>query len=214
MECRGESRVVRQMRATEKTKIYLDFDSCYYNLVRAAYNVAPWTIITNKFNHVISAPHWMEGHFGVKKIAYLAPPVRVKLKTKCFVEVFNIDVVPNGRNVMTGLLASILERVKVFAPDASIVHKDSIVAEVEQSSISMIRRAIAVPCTIGVGCSAEEAKDDCRVKKAAKKKRFANVVTLTFYTVPMIMSYLLYLLRRKAYENRKDFHHACSSGVQ
>lgn len=199
---------------TGDCSVYIDFDSCYYNLARAIYGVVPWTVVTNRFNHIISAPHWLEGHFGVKKIAYLAPPVRVKLKIKRPVEVLNIDAVPRGRDTMTEFLAGVLEDVKLFAPDASIVHKDTIVAEVKHSDIGRVRKAIRMPCTIGIGCSEEEAKNDCKVKKVAKKRNATNVIVFILYSMPMTISYLLCILRRKPNENRKDFHHARLASIQ
>lgn len=202
--------------AAQKVKVYIDFDSCYYNLARVIFGVAPWTVVTNRFNHVISVPHWLEGRFGVKKIAYLAPPVKIKLKVRRPVEVFNIDAIPYGRDTMTEFLAGVLEDVKVFAPDALIVHKDSIVAGIEDFNVGKIKDTVRLPCTIGVGCSEEEAKSDCKAKKTAKKGGHINVITFMLYFVPMIMSYPLRLsiLRRKSSENHKDFRHARPASIQ
>ncbi len=199
---------------TEKTIAYIDFDSCYYNLARAVYGIAPWTIITNKFNHVISTPHWMEGHFGVEKIAYIAPPTRIRLKARRFVSILNIDAVPRGRDTMTERLNAILEDIKVFAPDSSIMHKDSIVVNVEDTSVDEVMSVVVLPCTVGVGCSVDEAKSDCKMKKAIKRRRFTNIITLILYTTPMVVSYLLYILRRRYHEDRKDFRYARPNRVQ
>lgn len=174
-------------------KVYIDFDSCYYNIARRVFGIAPWTVITNRFNHIISAPHWLEGHFGVKKIDYLAPAVRVKLKVKRLVEVLNIDAIPDGRNTMTEFLAGVLEDVKVFAPDASVVHKDSIMVEINRLDISKLKKVVRIPCVVGVGSSEEEAKNDCKMKKIAKRRSPINTVTLILYFIPMVVSYLLRL---------------------
>lgn len=188
--------------------MYIDFDSCYYNLARIIYHVAPWTIVTNKFNHIISVPHWLENHFGVKKITYLAPPGMVKLKAKCFIRVFNIDKVPNGRSVMTDFLNGMLDKVKMVAPDAYIISKDSIAAEVKHSEVDTIRTSISLPCTIGVGFSTEEAKNDCKEKKLVKKNRLSNTAAFVLLAVPMVIAYMVNLIRRTKNENYEDFGHA------
>ncbi|MBA7714600.1 hypothetical protein ES703_123626 [subsurface metagenome] len=172
------------------TKAYIDFDSCYYNLARVIYGVPPWTVITNRFNHIISVPHWLEGHFGVSKITYLASPMKVKLKTKPVVEVFNIDNTPDGRKAMTEYLEGILSKVRTVAPDATIVHKDSITVDVNHDQVEKIKKLIELSCTVGVGDTIEGAKDDCIIKKAAKKKRYINALTLLAYTIPMFISFL------------------------
>lgn len=191
-----------------QVEVYIDFDSCYYNLARAIYHVAPWTIVTNKFNHVISVPHWLEHHFGVKKITYLAPPGMVKLKVKCLVRVFNIDKVLRGRSVMTDALNGVLDEVKMIAPDAHIINKDSIVAEVKHSEVDTIKASISIPCTMGVGFSSEEAKNDCKEKKLVKKSRLSNTATFVLLAVPMVMAYMVNLIRRTKNENYEDFSHA------
>lgn len=175
-------------------KTYIDFDSCYYNIARRIYSIAPWTVITNKFNHIISVPYWLEGRFGVEKITYFAPPVKIRSKTKCFVRTFNVDSTAGARNTMSEFLTGILEGVKVLDPDAYIIHKDSIVAEVEPLKLSAIRSAIRLPCTIGTGRSEEEAKNDCKVKKSLKRKNPTNIVYFMLYVIPMVV---FYLVRRK-----------------
>lgn len=176
---------------------YVDLDSCYYNLAGVIFGIKPWTVVINRFNHIISVPHWLEGHFGVKKIDYLASPTRVKLKVGRLVETFSIDALPDGRNIMTEFIAGILEDVKAFAPNAVVAHKDSIVAKAEYLDIDVIRRVVGVPCTIGIGDSKEEAKDDCRAKKAKKKRKYVNMAILVMYLAPMILSYLVNILTRR-----------------
>ena len=179
--------------------IYVDIDSCYYNAVRKIYHVHPWTIITNRFNHVISVPHWLNGHFGVKKMTYLAPATRAKLEVNCLVEIFNVDKRLSNestvRDVVVKFVESQLEKVKALAPEARLVHKDSMVAEVELHKVKLIKRAVGLPCIIGVGLSVEEAKDDCKLKKLKKKSSFTNYVLFLFWTVPTTAHYLISKLK-------------------
>jgi len=177
--------------------IYIDFDSCYYNISRKVYHLPPWTIITNKFNHMISVPHWLENRLGVKKITYLAIPRKVKLRTNHLVRVFCIDNVTSGRDTMTKYLEDILGKVKMIAPDAHIIHKDSITTKVECSSIREIKKVIKLPCTIGVGLSEEIAKEDYKVKKQKKKNKSRNFALYLFWILPMILYDLVMVFKEE-----------------
>ena len=171
--------------------VYIDFDSCYYNISRRLYRILPWTIIINKFNHVISTPHWLEGHFGVKKIDYLAPSVRIKLKAGRLVEVFCIDRAPSGRSMMVGYVEEERKKVELIAPGARVVHKDSITAKVERSRIGELKSVVGLPCTVGVGISEDEAIQSYREGKQRRKRRLRNTALLVFWFVPMVVCSLL-----------------------
>ena len=176
---------------SDEVAVYIDFDSCYYNISRRLYRLLPWTVVTNKFNHIISVPHWLEGHLGVKKIAYLAPPVKVKLKVSRLVRTFCIDKAPSGRSMMTEYIENELEKVGLVAPDAHIVHKDSITVKAECSKVGEIKDVIGLPCTVGIGPSEEEAIEDYRAKKRRKKDSFRNTVLFLFWLPPMILCSIL-----------------------
>ncbi len=176
---------------SNKVVVYVDFDSCFYNISRILYHILPWTVVTNKFNHIISVPHWLEGHLGVKKIAYLAPPVKVKLKVSRLIEVFCIDRVPSGRSTMAEQVEYECRKVESIAPDAHVVHKDSIAMKTEYSKIDEIKDVIGLPCTVGIGPSEEEAIEDYKAKKRQKKDSFRNTVLFLFWLPPMILYSIL-----------------------
>lgn len=185
---------------------YIDFDSCYYNLARRIYGISPWTIITNEFNHTISVPHWLNGHFGVKKMTYFSPSARVVLKIKRFVRVFNVDRVPGARDAMVESIKGELEKVKAFAPGARIAHKDSIIAEVGKVGGPGIAKVLSLPCTVGLGQSEKEAKEKCETAKKRKKNNATATALLAFWVLPMITHYIMRLVRRKINGYQEDIN--------
>lgn len=182
--------------------VYIDFDSCYYNAARRIYGIHPWTVITNKYGHMISVPYWLEGHFGAKKIAYFAPPTKTTPKVRCFVEIFNVDKRLSKERTVRDTIAIFvegkLEEVRAITPEARLVHKDSIITEVEPYKIRLLEKAAGLPCTIGIGSSEEEAKDDCKVKKLRKRNnKLVNYILFLFWTVLMIAYYIVSRLKRR-----------------
>ena len=182
--------------------LYVDFDSCYYNVARRIFSVPPWTIITNKYNHMISVPHWLEGHFGVKKMTYFAPPIKARKKVKRFVDIFDVDVEVSGntpRDRIKTLLEDKVELLRKIAPDAVLICKDSIVLEAELEAIENVRSIVALPCTIGLGATKDEAKLDCTKRKGEtkKKRKLKNLLLLVFYTTPMLIGYLVKIIKEK-----------------
>lgn len=180
-------------------KAYIDIDSCYYNIVRRLYHASPWTIITNRLNHMISVPCWLEGRLGVKKITYFAPSAETKLKVSKLVNIFNIDTMPDARNSAVKFMEDKLEDVKALAPDARLAHKDSIAVSIKYSwELSAIEKMLKLPHTTGVGANEEEAKNDCKAKKLKRKSRakFMNGALFIFWIIPMIANYIF--KRRKS----------------
>ncbi len=179
------------MAESNEVAVYIDFDSCYYNIARRLYRILPWTIIINRFNHVISTPHWLEGHFGVKKIDYLAPPKRVKLKAGHLVDTFCVDRTPFARSTITKQVESERAKVESIAPNARIVHKDSITMTTERSRVGEIESVIGLPYTVGVGLTEKQAIEGYREDKQRRKRRFRNTALFAFWLVPMVVCNLL-----------------------
>jgi len=196
--------------------LYVDFDSCYYNVARNIFDIPPWTIITNRHNHMISVPYWLESHFGARKMTYFAPPINARKKVKGFVGTFDVDAGVFGdtpRDKIKRLLQDRVELLGEVAPGATLICKDSIVLEAELEAVEDVRSIIALPCTIGLGTTKDEAKLDCTKKKEAKKKnrKIKNFLLLALYIVPMLTSYLTKIIGKGSMnheycENTRNVH--------
>ena len=187
------------MRAVEVTKIYIDFDSCYYNVAKNLYHLRPWTVIVNNCNHMISVPYWLDGHFGAKKMTYFVPPIKAKLKVKKPVRIFDVDEkLPVGgtpRDAIKEVVEQEFSRVKELIPCATLVRKDSIVAKCMNGLPK--EKLITLPYTLGIGLSEEEAKADCAKEKAKKKSRFRDWALLRLFFLPMVVDYVILEVRRR-----------------
>lgn len=181
------------MEGSSTRIVYIDFDSCYYNVARKLYHLRPWTVMVNNCNHMISVPHWLEGHFGAKKMTYFVPSIKARIKVKKPVRIFNVDEKLLGggtpRDAIKEIVEQELSKIKELLPSARLVRKDSIVAECISKPPRL--KLLSLPYTIGVGLSEGEAKADCVRNKAKKKSRLEDWVLYGFLLLLMITDYVV-----------------------